>query len=86
MVPFSGKIEGGSGRDLAHLLKGDGGMDLLSSAEIALTTVQVPCEFQADWTRFIFQGKFRALSLKNEPWPICSKLKGDLPHGEGNLP
>ena len=24
--------------------------------------------------------------LKNEVWPICSKLTGDLPHGRGCLP
>ena len=29
-------------------------MDLLSSGEIAFIMGQVPCEFQADWTRFIF--------------------------------
>ena len=42
MVHFSGKIEGSSGCDLAHLLgavllQGGGGMDLPSSGEIALT-------------------------------------------------
>ena len=42
-----------------HCFKGDGGMDLPSSGEIALTTVQVPCEFQADRTGLIFQGKLR---------------------------
>ena len=28
----------------------------------------------------------RSHQLKNEVWPICSKLMGDLPHGRGYLP
>ena len=28
----------------------------------------------------------RSCQLKNEGWPICSKLTGDLPHGEGQHP
>ena len=28
----------------------------------------------------------RSWRLKNEGWPICSKLTGDLPHHEGNIP
>ena len=27
----------------------------------------------------------RSCRLKNEVWPICSKLTGELPHGEGNI-
>ena len=32
------------------------------------------------------QSKCAKSCLKNEGWPICSKLTGDLPHGEGNIP
>ena len=38
-----------------HCFKGNLGIDLLSSGNIAPTMGQVPCEFRADWTNFIFQ-------------------------------
>ena len=38
-----------------HCFKGIEGMDLPSSADVALTIGQVPCEFRGDWPTFIFQ-------------------------------
>ena len=41
--------------------------------EAALARVNVPNHVLSCW-------------LKNEGWPICLKLTGDLPHGRGCLP
>ena len=40
-----------------HCSMGDGGRELMSSGEAALTMGQVPCEFWTDWPRFNFLGE-----------------------------
>ena len=44
-----------------HCSTGDGGRELTSSGEAALTMGQVPCEFWTDWPRFSF---FRGSQVK----------------------
>ena len=69
--PISSKLTG----DLPH---GEGNIPLrlqvhtFNPLEAALPRVNVP-------------NHVRSHQLKNEGWPISSKLTGDLPYGEGNI-
>ena len=55
----------------AHPLKID--VDIAIPCEAALPRVNVPNHVRSHW-------------LKNESWPICSKLTAELPHGKSNIP
>ena len=62
-----------------HCSTGDGGRELPSSREAALTMGQVPCEFRADWPRFSFLGEAKLRSSSSlallwmvpHQWPVA---------------
>ena len=64
--------------------KGVKGMDLLSSGNVALTMGQVPCEFQADRSNFIFQPVAHDMIWHINSGQCCFKgvLGMDLPSSE----
>ena len=46
-----------------HCSTGDDGRESPSLGDVALTMGQVPCEFWADWQRFIFLGEAKLRDL-----------------------
>ena len=81
-------------------LMGDGGIHLPSSGEVLLHLEKVLCKSPGECNIPPENGRsipstlltvnvpnhVRSCQLKNEGWPICSKLTGNLCHGRGCLP
>ena len=55
-----------------HCSMGDGGRELRSSGEAALTMGQVPCEFWTDWPRFSFLGEAELRGFPAYPYWGCA--------------